>query len=98
MVKEDGKLFRSYFSNLKDIDFGHFLGNIKRKFGFKRERAPFVLTPDFLFVMKQSKKKDLYADFIKYCTEAYLIVRRNSALFLSLFQLVSFCFNLDGFS
>ena len=33
------------------IDFGHFLGNIKTKFGVKRERAPFVLTPDFVFVM-----------------------------------------------
>ena len=30
---------------------GHFLGNFKKKFGFKRERAPFVLTPDYAFVM-----------------------------------------------
>jgi phosphatidylinositol-4,5-bisphosphate 3-kinase len=30
---------------------GHFLGNFKKKFGFKRERAPFVLTPDHAFVM-----------------------------------------------
>jgi phosphatidylinositol kinase/protein kinase (PI-3 family) len=30
---------------------GHFLGNFKKKFGFKRERAPFVLTPDYAHVM-----------------------------------------------
>ena len=32
--------------NLFHIDFGHFLGNFKKKYGVKRERAPFVLTPD----------------------------------------------------
>jgi hypothetical protein len=27
-----------------DIDFGHFLGNFKSKFGFRRERAKFVVS------------------------------------------------------
>ena len=27
------------------IDFGHFLGNIKKKLGLKREKAPFIFTP-----------------------------------------------------
>jgi phosphatidylinositol kinase/protein kinase (PI-3 family) len=27
------------------IDFGHFLGNIKKKLGIKRETAPFIFTP-----------------------------------------------------
>jgi len=33
------------------IDFGHFLGNFKKKLGFKRERVPFVLTEDFTNVI-----------------------------------------------
>jgi phosphatidylinositol-4,5-bisphosphate 3-kinase len=33
------------------IDFGHFLGNFKKKLGFKRERVPFVLTEDFTKVI-----------------------------------------------
>ena len=37
MLKNNGQLFH--------IDFGHFLGNFKQKFGFKRETAPFVMTP-----------------------------------------------------
>jgi phosphatidylinositol-4,5-bisphosphate 3-kinase catalytic subunit alpha/beta/delta len=31
------------------IDFGHFLGNVKSKFGIKRERDPFVLTPEIAY-------------------------------------------------
>ena len=31
--------------NFFHIDFGHFLGNIKSKFGVKREKAPFIFTP-----------------------------------------------------
>lgn len=43
MIKENGNLFH--------IDFGHFLGNTKRFYGIQRERVPFVLTPDFVYVM-----------------------------------------------
>ena len=43
MVKENGMLFH--------IDFGHFLGNFKSKYGVKRERDNFVFTLDFLYVM-----------------------------------------------
>ena len=54
MVTKDGRLFRMFFGGNSgvinvDIDFGHFLGNYKKKFGFKRERAPFVFTPDFAY-------------------------------------------------
>jgi len=43
MMTELGKLFH--------IDFGHFLGNFKKKFGFKRERAKFVMLPQFEHVL-----------------------------------------------
>lgn len=38
MLTDTGHLFH--------IDFGHFLGNFKKKFGIKRERAKFVLTEE----------------------------------------------------
>jgi phosphatidylinositol-4,5-bisphosphate 3-kinase len=47
MVKSDGHLFH--------IDFGHFLGNFKSKFGVRRERAPFVFTPEMAFVIGGKK-------------------------------------------
>jgi hypothetical protein len=43
MVKKNGELFH--------IDFGHFLGHFKYKYGFKRERAPFVFTEEFRHVL-----------------------------------------------
>lgn len=40
------------------IDFGHFLGNFKSKFGVKRERVPFVLTDDFIYIITKGGSKD----------------------------------------
>ena len=31
--------------NFFHIDFGHFLGNYKSKYGVEREKAPFIFTP-----------------------------------------------------
>ncbi len=45
MINKQGKLFH--------IDFGHFLGHFKTKYGFKRERVPFVLPPDFTVVISK---------------------------------------------
>ena len=44
MMRKNGQLFH--------IDFGHFLGNFKHKFGFKRERVPMVLSSEFVDVIK----------------------------------------------
>jgi phosphatidylinositol-4,5-bisphosphate 3-kinase len=44
--------------NFLHIDFGHFLENKKSKFGYKRERDPFVFTPEIAyFVNGQSITK-----------------------------------------
>lgn len=51
MIKRTGQLFH--------IDFGHILGHFKEKFGFKRERVPFVLTHDFVNVINKGRKEGL---------------------------------------
>ena len=33
------------------IDFGHFLGHFKTKFGYEREKAPFVFTKQYATVL-----------------------------------------------
>ncbi len=38
-----------------DIDFGHFLGHFKKKWGIDREKAPFVFTPQFAHILGTGK-------------------------------------------
>ena len=51
MINEEGQIFH--------IDFGHFLGHFKKKFGINRERVPFVLTSDFLYVITKGSENPL---------------------------------------
>lgn len=46
-----------FYSQLFHIDFGHFLDHKKKKFGYKRERVPFVLTQDFLIVISKGAQE-----------------------------------------
>ena len=79
MLARTGHLFH--------IDFGHFLGNFKSKFGIKRERAPFVFTPDFAYVLGD-RDSEMFECFVAVCGRAYNIVRRNAHEFINLFQLM----------
>lgn len=82
MITDEGNLFH--------IDFGHILGNRKHFLGVSRERAPFVLTPDFLYVMGRVKgRNSLYFQrFRDTCTQAYLLLRSHSRLLITLFSLM----------
>uniref|UniRef100_A0A4W6F8T3 Phosphatidylinositol-4,5-bisphosphate 3-kinase catalytic subunit alpha n=1 Tax=Lates calcarifer TaxID=8187 RepID=A0A4W6F8T3_LATCA len=75
MVKDDGQLFH--------IDFGHFLDHKKKKFGYKRERVPFVLTQDFLIVISKGSQ-----EFQEMCYKAYLAIRQHANLFINLFSMM----------
>ncbi|KAM5126118.1 phosphatidylinositol 4,5-bisphosphate 3-kinase catalytic subunit delta isoform-like isoform 3-T3 [Callospermophilus lateralis] len=82
MICENGQLFH--------IDFGHFLGNFKTKFGINRERVPFILTHDFVHVIQQGKSSnnEKFERFRGYCEQAYSILRHHGLLFLQLFALM----------
>jgi phosphatidylinositol-4,5-bisphosphate 3-kinase len=58
MVKKTGQLFH--------IDFGHILGHFKEKFGFRRERVPFVLTHDFVYVINKGRNDKDADEFKKF--------------------------------
>jgi phosphatidylinositol-4,5-bisphosphate 3-kinase len=81
MMKKNGRLFH--------IDFGHFLGNFKSKWGYKRENTPFVFTPDMAYAIagtnKNCEEVALYKEFIKTCGEAFLSLRRNATTLECLF-------------
>lgn len=81
MVKTDGQLFH--------IDFGHILGKFKAKFGIKRERVPFVLTQDFVYVITNGDKESSnFQKFQSNCEQAFLIIRRKSDLIYNIFTLM----------
>eukprot|EP01060_Flectonema_neradi_P013553 TRINITY_DN20313_c0_g1_i1.p1 TRINITY_DN20313_c0_g1~~TRINITY_DN20313_c0_g1_i1.p1 ORF type:complete len:1132 (+),score=183.74 TRINITY_DN20313_c0_g1_i1:61-3456(+) len=79
MMKKDGTLFH--------IDFGHFLGNFKSKFGIKRETSPFIFTPMYAGVFG-GEKTPVFRHFVKVACHAYNIVRRSSHIIISLFALM----------
>lgn len=83
MVKKTGQLFH--------IDFGHILGHFKEKFGFRRERVPFVLTHDFVYVINNgciNREADEFRKFQDLCEEAFLLLRKHGCLILSLFAMM----------
>lgn len=74
------------------IDFGHFLGHFKKKYGIKRERVPFVLTEDFTKVISRGSANPIetneFKRFKRLCETAYRIIRRYSHLIVNLFALM----------
>jgi hypothetical protein len=83
MVSEDGRIFH--------IDFGHFLGHFKRKFGINRERVPFVLTEDFLHVIARGsdvRRGGSFDAFRNLCGDAYISLRRHTNLLITLFEMM----------
>uniref|UniRef100_A0A667WL31 phosphatidylinositol-4,5-bisphosphate 3-kinase n=1 Tax=Myripristis murdjan TaxID=586833 RepID=A0A667WL31_9TELE len=82
MIRETGQLFH--------IDFGHILGNFKRKLGINRERVPFILTYDFVHVIQQGRtnNSEKFERFRECCERAYKILCRNGTLFVNLFAMM----------
>ena len=76
---------------LVDIDFAHFMGNIMKWKGIKRETAPFVLTPEIAYVMGGEKGR-AFKKFSTACCQAFNILRKEANVFLTLFLLVSYLF------
>ena len=85
--RHNDNVMLSKMGHLFHIDFGHFLGNFKSKFGFKRERAPFVFTPDFAYVLDE-KGSPKFERFVQVCCQAYNVIRQHSHEFINLFSLM----------
>ena len=84
MVNRNGCLFH--------IDFGHFLGNFKSKFGVRRERSPFVFTPQMAWVVtggqKATKNSLEYQKFCELCCNAFNCVRSSASSLEVMFVLM----------
>ncbi|EAY14583.1 Phosphatidylinositol 3- and 4-kinase family protein [Trichomonas vaginalis G3] len=79
MLQQDGHFFH--------IDFGHFLGNFKKKLGYKRENAPFHFLPACVVVLDGQNGK-LYKEFEQTSIKAYNVMREKANLIMSLMLLM----------
>lgn len=80
MCTRDGKIFH--------IDFGHFMGNFKTRFKFRRETAPFVLTPHCEAALGGAESGARFRHFEELATKAYVVLRRHKDLIVTLLELM----------
>lgn len=79
MLNKNGAMFH--------IDFGHFLGHFKTKFGYEREKAPFVFTKQYAQILG-GRGAPAYELFVASACKAFNIVRKNCMLFINLFTMM----------
>ena len=85
MVKQSGHLFH--------IDFGKFLGDKQMVGKINRDRTPFVLTPDMIFVINGGNKpSQKFHDFVDLCCKSFNIIRKNGNVLVNFFHIVSIFF------
>lgn len=85
--RHNGNIMLTNKGHLFHIDFGHFLGNFKSKFGINRERSGFVLTQEMAYVM-DGKDGYRFQFFKEYCCKAYNYVRKHGKRLINLFLLM----------
>ncbi|CAH0668895.1 unnamed protein product [Spodoptera exigua] len=82
MLKTSGHLFH--------IDFGKFLGDAQMFGNFKRDRAPFVLTHDMVYVINGGERPtQRFQHFVELCCMAFNVVRAHHDHILDLFALMA---------
>jgi len=79
LLTKTGRLFH--------IDYGHILGNAEKWKGFKRDRAPFVLTPEFVYVMG-GRDSDKFRHFCEVACKSYVMIRSKNQIFVNLFSMM----------
>ena len=86
--RHNGNIMMTKTGHLFHIDFGHFLGNFKTKFGIQRERSSFVFTEEMAYAMG-GKKGEGFQVYKDCCCKAYNFVRKHGKRLINLFMLMT---------
>lgn len=79
------------------IDFGKYMGDWQMAAGFKRDRVPFVFTPEMAFVINggQSGSTEHFQRFVDECCQALNLLRRDCSTVLNIMRFLS-CSDIPG--
>ncbi|CAD5215934.1 unnamed protein product [Bursaphelenchus okinawaensis] len=79
------------------IDFGKYMGDWQMAGGIKRDRVPFILTPEMVYVINQGKlvSTQHFQKFIDECCQAFNLVRKHSSLLLNAMRFMC-CSDIPG--
>lgn len=90
--RHNDNILVSTMGHMLHIDFAKVLGRAETLGGIKRDRAPFALTPDMVYLIRRSAGE---AHFVRLCCDAYNVIRRNSNLLLALFSIMKYSGMVD---
>ncbi|CAD5221905.1 unnamed protein product [Bursaphelenchus xylophilus] len=79
------------------IDFGKYMGDWQMAGSIKRDRVPFILTPEMVYVINQGKlvSTQHFQDFIDECCQAFNLIRKHSSLLLNTMRFMC-CSDIPG--
>ncbi|KAL3084827.1 hypothetical protein niasHT_031712 [Heterodera trifolii] len=80
------------------IDFGKYMGDWQMAAGFKRDRVPFVFTPEMAYVINGGQSStEHFQRFVDECCQALNLLRKSAPTVLNIMRFLS-CSDIPGMS